>query len=495
MKKTKLLMTTLLLIVVMAIPSIAMARPMDEVQQRTENGTVFVPLRLAAYAHGATVEWDSANRLAVITIAHSTWYIAVEAAGGFIEGGTSWIPYDYVTNMFSGAAGEEPAATEGEAEIDETVAEIIQGIESARMFVEERSEMLEITSTDGYVFQGRLTVPDDEVLAIVIDTGTSGPHSYLMRRYVPGIGYWNYWDFWANEFANNGVALFTANTRGVSLGTEPPLFVEIDEAGYLTYLPENVVEDVYHMIRTLQADPRLADAKVFLLGKSEGAAIATLFDKTHPGMADALLLTGVPITNMYDVIHWQASGRGTMLALSTLFDVDEYGRITREAFFAGPWETAMGAGFDDLDLDGDGFFTAADLRLIWQLQGVPSHMYDPSVLLDAIERGDDEWLRDNYPVPLTSGWFQAHFALRSNMELIPELDVPIYIFHGALDANVYVGYVRELNDRLQELGRTNVTVNIFPGHNHDLNFDLTVFLGEMSDGIRAVFDAVNARIR
>ena len=487
MKKTKLF--ALLLIIVMATPLLVLAAPMDELPQRIVNDTVFVPLRLMAYSHGATVEWDGENRLATIETAQgSVWTFPVEGVGGFIEDGTSWVPYEFVEMFNYVAEVDEPA--------NELIAAIVKGVEATRVFVDERSEVLDITSTDGYVFSGRLTMPygDDEVLAIVIDTGTSGPHTYLMRRYAPGIGYWNYWDFWAYEFANNGVALFTANTRGVTLGTQPPFFVDVDEAGYLTYLPLNVVEDVYHMIRTLQANPRLANAKIFLLGKSEGAIIAPLFAEAYPGMADALLLTGVPITNMYDVVHWQASGRGSMLILSTLFEVDEYGRITEEAFYAGPWETAMGASFEALDLDGDGFFTANDLLMVWQLQGVPSHMYDASILLDAIARGDDEWLSENYPVLLTSGWFGQHFALSSNMELLPELDLPIYIFHGTLDINVYVGYVQELYALLQELGSTNVTINIFPGHNHDLNFDLTAFVGKMSDGVRAVFDAVNARI-
>jgi len=493
MKKTKL--AVLLLVILVAMPMLAAASPMDEIPQRVENGTVFVPLRLVANAHDAVVEWDAENSLVTLRTAQGmVMTFPVDGVGGFIEDGMSWVPYEFIY-MFTEVAETEDAETDDATA--ELIAAIIQGIDETRLFVDEHSEILDITSTDGYVFQGRLTMPgsDNEVLGIVIDVGTSGPHTYLMRRYVPGIGYWNYWDFWAYEFVNRGVALFTANTRGVTHGTQPPFFVEVDEAGYLTYLPSNVVEDVFHMIRTLQEDPRLANAKIFLLGQSEGAVIAILFEETHPGMADVLLLTGVPITNMYDVVHWQASGRGSMMLLGELFDVDEYGRITEEAFYAGPWETAMGARFEALDLDGDGFFTASDLLLVWQLQGVSSHMYDPSALLDAIERGDDDWLRENYPVLLTSGWFNEHFSLRSNMELLPELDLPIYIFHGTLDLNVYVGYVRELYALLQELGRTNVTVNIFPGYNHDLNFDLTVFIGEMSDGVRAVLDAVNARIR
>ena len=169
---------------------------------------------------------------------------------------------------------------------------IWHGIESAREFVEEHSQVFDITSTDGYVFQGRLSMPpgDGDVLAIVIDAGTSGPNTYLMERYIPGFGRFGYWDFWAREFLGSGIAFFTANTRGVTPTDEPPDLMNIDLEGYRTYLPANVVEDVYHMIRTARENPRLAYAMIFIKGASEGAIIATLFEETHPGIADALFL-------------------------------------------------------------------------------------------------------------------------------------------------------------------------------------------------------------
>ena len=497
MKKSKTVIAALILALVIAVHTTAIAQPSDNLPQRIENGIVYIPLRLTAYSHGAAVEWNADTRTVYITDAGgSRQSVAVEAAGGFIEDGVSWIPYEYAARLFGTPVVQDHAEATDAEQLIASIIDVIDGIEAARLFAEEHSKVLDITSTDGYVFQGRLTMPagDEKIPAIVIDTGTSGPHTYLMGIYVPGIGRFNYWDFWAKEYANNGVAFFTANTRGVTPSDEPPAFMDIDEEGYLTYLPSNVVEDVYHMIRAVRENPRLADAKIFLNGHSEGAIIASLFEATHPGIADVLLLAGIPVTGMADIVRWQASGGATMMVLAEFFEVDEYGRISREAFYAGPWETMMGASFEELDLDRDGFFDVRDLLAVWELMGVPPHMYDADVVFDAVARGDDEWLRENYPVLLTAGWFQEHFDLRSNMEMLTELDLPIYIFHGTLDANVYVGHVRELEDRLREMGRTNVVINIFLGHGHDLNFGLEVFLGEISDGIQAIFDAVIARI-
>ena len=488
--RKKSVILTLMLAFILAMPAAVIAKSMEDVPQRTEDGTVYVMLRMIAYVHSFDAEWDGATRTVTLIADDNRISFNVEEVGGFIEDGTSWVQYEFAVGLLTMVGTEE---------LDETaqlIAALISSIEAGRLFVYENSQVFDITSTDGYVFGARLAMPPGEeaVRAIVIDTGTSGPNTYSMCRYFPGIGLVGFQDFWANEFINSGIAFFSANTRGVTPSGEVPDTMNIDEEGYLTYLPSNVVEDVYHMIRTAREHPRLADAQIFLYGHSEGAIIATLFEATHPRLADALFLAGMPVMNMYDIIHWQASGRAAMMHFGTMFEMDEYSRITREAFYAGPWDTEMGASFDELDLDGDGFFTAADLLAVWQLLGFPPHMWNAQVLIDAIERGDDEWLWDNYPVLLTTGWFREHFALRSNMELIPELDLPIYIFHGAMDAHVYVGYVRELEGKLAGLGRTNVTINIFEGHDHDLNsgLGLLMFLGLIPEGMQAVIDAVLA---
>ena len=101
MRKKKSAILALVLALVMTIPTMAIARSMDDVPQRTENGVVYAALRLTAYAHGATVEWNGETRTVYITDAGGNRQdVVVEAVGGFIEDGTSWIPFELANRLF-----------------------------------------------------------------------------------------------------------------------------------------------------------------------------------------------------------------------------------------------------------------------------------------------------------------------------------------------------------------------------------------------------------
>ena len=117
MKKTKSVILALVLVVVMSIPSIVVARPLNEMPQRTENGVVYVPLRQTAYANGATVDWHSQTRTVNVTFASGeTWTFSVDTlvneVGGFIEPpGITWIPLDFATQIFNAALSYEITVT------------------------------------------------------------------------------------------------------------------------------------------------------------------------------------------------------------------------------------------------------------------------------------------------------------------------------------------------------------------------------------------------
>ena len=109
-KKVKVIFLTIILSVIMAIPTIAIAHPTNEVPQRVEGGVTFVPFRFMAYAHGATVDWDSATRTANVVFTDGTIWtfeidVLVDEVGGFIAApGTTWIPLGAAIELFSTAS-------------------------------------------------------------------------------------------------------------------------------------------------------------------------------------------------------------------------------------------------------------------------------------------------------------------------------------------------------------------------------------------------------
>jgi alpha-beta hydrolase superfamily lysophospholipase len=465
----------LLMVMIMAtanVLTISAASLLSELERRYIDEVAFVPLRMAAYARGATVEWDGSTRSAHIINANGngiTQVVPIEEFGGFIEDGRSWVPL----------------------ELAETLLHEIN-LAAIGITVAEHSEILGITSTDGYTLQGRLTMPkgDEEVPCLVIFVNGSGPNTLLLEAYIAGLGNVNYFDIWANGFLNDGIAFFSSSTRGVTHSTEPPAFMEIDSEDYATYRPSNSIEDIYHIIRNLQANPRLADAKVFLLGYSEGGFISSLFEETYPGMVDALLLNAPMLTNGYELLSLQLTGQANMMALSTLFEVDEDFRISEEAFYAGPWETLFGASFKDSDLNGDGFISGEDIALMAGQAGLADDV------LNAIQQGDDGWIRENVPTIPLSGWFEEYITLRPRLEVLSELDLPIYIFQGTMDVTTPVTEVYKLREIVTERGNANFTFTIFPDYGHDMNIltQSSVYFGEIPDNVKAVVDTISTRL-
>jgi pimeloyl-ACP methyl ester carboxylesterase len=272
------------------------------------------------------------------------------------------------------------------------------------------------------------------------------------------------------------------------------MYVDINYDEYQTYLPLNSVEDVYFMIKSIKGNERLKDCKVYLLGWSEGTIIAPLVAEKYPDMVDGLLLAGYVNQNMKDVLTWQNSGGSSMVWYRGNFKADKQGRISKQAYEANPnnviVKTLQNATFESIDINKDGYLTEEDFTAIYaDVVG-----YSLNDVLSAIERRDDEWLKKNYGgglIQLTSAWFLQHFSLRSNMELLPKLDLPIYIFHGTIDQNVDVREVYKICDEFKKLGKTNLTINVFENHNHDLNYIDIITKKEIPIGIKSILDTMD----
>lgn len=349
-----------------------------------------------------------------------------------------------------------------------------------------QEEIITVTAYDGLTFEGKLRLPEGEnAEKLVIYINGSGPNTYDNKRFTGEVTF-NYHDLFAEQFTQEGIAYFSYNTRGVTIGEEAPYFAEIDEDAYQTYLPLNEVKDVEAIIRQLKADSRLKDAQVILLGWSEGTMIAPLVALGGEVPVDALFLAGYCNETMADILEWQLTGGSSMVTVGAYLDSDSDGTVTKEEYDADPYQVAAQLGaFEEMDVNGDGQIDGTDFGQMLK------ETHDET--FRAFDGGDDGWLKENYGVRLTSAWFQAHRKLAPNRETLLKLTLPIYIFQGTIDANVPVLQSRDIDKAFQEAGKTNLHLQEFEMHDHDLNYMLYPLTGTVSEGLQAIFDAAKAQ--
>lgn len=347
------------------------------------------------------------------------------------------------------------------------------------------SEFVDVKLSDREVVRGKLDLPDQarEVPALVIFVPGTGPATYLNRR-KSGTYDFNYFDLFSSELTKRGVGFAAFNRRGVTLGTEPPNFEVVDREKYRKAVPSVEVKDIRTIVRHFRSDRRFKKAKIILLGWSEGTVLASMAAEDPKAGIDALFLAGYVNESMFDIIRWQNQGGSSMVALGPLFDKDKDGRIaksefegTEEVVRKGIFKTAT---FEQLDGTKDGFLASEDFAIL------NAGRYQ--AILDAAKKGDDDWIWKNY-FHVTTAWLREHFALEANKTRLLRLDLPITIFHGVQDANCPIEGVGDIKRRFEIQGKSNLAVQVFEGHNHDLNYQDFIMKKAVSPGLAAIFDA------
>jgi len=176
MKKTKASIFVLVLAFAMALtPLTIAASAAHEPFLRVVEENIYVPLRPATYALGGEVEWDRENRAALITFADETHVIMVAEIGGFIEGGMSWVPFNFAFNeliLLSGLDFEEAS-------------DILSALVGMVIVTEEIWEAL-FPAPDGRVERVDLTLWDAENFEDIRDASfsTDLPHGEIAVNYV-----------------------------------------------------------------------------------------------------------------------------------------------------------------------------------------------------------------------------------------------------------------------------------------------------------------------
>jgi len=351
------------------------------------------------------------------------------------------------------------------------------------------SEILHIPLADGDSTDGKIDMPagTGKVPMLVVFVHGTGPNTYLNKRKFGNFEF-NYYDLFVNEMNRRGVAFFTYNRRGVTIGDKPPYFDSVDSLKYSKYLPETEASDIESMIKLLRKNPRLKKSKISLLGASEGTMIASLVADRQNVRIDDLFLFGYANDNLFDIIKWQLSGVPSMMNLQKYFDINKDLIITKAEYESpdsgavlGRTRVLQNATFAQLDAVTDSIIDYKD----FESRTAPFYNY----LLKMVEEGDDAWIWKNY-FRISSAWLKTHFALESNKTRLLRLKIPIYIFQGNDDANAPVEGARDIQTRFADAGKTNLYCTFLEDHNHDLNYMDWVFKKQVSKGLLQIFDAI-----
>ena len=352
-------------------------------------------------------------------------------------------------------------------------------------------EIVEVKLDDGEFAKGQLYLPttntDKPIKKLVVFVHGSGPGTYLNKR-KSGKEVFNYFDYWGERFNELGVAFFSYNKRGVTMSDEPPYYDQVDREKFRKVVPHIEVNDIKTIVGRLKQHRRLADAKVTLLGGSEGTIVAAMVAEKHPDSVDALIFFGYAHDNLYDVIAWQHSGSSSMLNLNPVFDTNGDKKIDKEEFESdetGPTrmrKQMKNVRFDFLDADKDGSLTAKDFAVRTKLHH--------NMLMYHFGKGNEDWIWQNY-FRISIPWLKEHFELEPNRSRLTRLELPIFILHGELDPNVDVEGARDLQKRFDVLGKNNLSVHTFADHEHNLNFSHWIQTGEMSKGVAKIFEIVD----
>jgi len=345
---------------------------------------------------------------------------------------------------------------------------------------------LKFTSHDDYPMLGKLTTPDSPGLhAAVIYVQAAEAMTVDMKRPKAGGGTYNYFDLYREKLPPIGVAFFSYEGRGVHMGDKPPRYEATDADAYNTSTLENKVRDVLSAVQLAKKQPGIDGSRIFLMGTSEGTLLAAEAAARAPKDIHGLILYGVLSVNMRESFRYILT-EGGLLNYLPYFDTDKDGRISKAEFEADPRKFRQAvwnnAGFENFDVDRDGYFTAADLAVL------------SKPLLDAIDREDfgplDQWAKANAGVATPANWFRDHFAQPPMWTFLAKLDMPVGLFQGVADGNVPVAGVRKMEDAAKRAGKTNLEFHYFEGLGHTLGIEAYFTSGRLPAGHKAIFEFI-----
>ena len=329
--------------------------------------------------------------------------------------------------------------------------------------------IIEFETADGLVLEGKLSMPEgaEKPVAAVLFLHGSCVSTFDVKFVAPDFKDPKnliekthcLCDFYAEEFTKRGIAFFSINKRGcVPLNDYP--YVRVSRQVFSKATPSVLISDYCKAVDALVEQRGIDPARVILFGQSEGARLAGRVAKQSGGKVAAAVMTGYPEESLKEIIRWQIEV-GAWNNLLMLFDEDHDGEITAEECdqsYARIKEYDKFRQYDPagFDRNKDGHLSREDLS-----------GNSASRVFRAVEEKDRDFIWSKYN-GLSLDYMLEDWEGAKSSEYLLDIDIPLAIFHGGLDASCSVEGVYETQRKIESAGKGNLYVKIFPNLDHEL---------------------------
>jgi len=250
----------------------------------------------------------------------------------------------------------------------------------------------------------------------------------------------------ADYLSERGFAVLRYNKRGVGL---KGVIIDVNIVVNTTF--EYLLQDAEKALETLIQQPEVDATDISILGHSEGTWIAPRIAIKDTRIKKIVLMSA-GAHNIYDILHFQIVEQsisefeeidGNNDGLWSIQEVSVLPLIQRDAFIensTGDWSWRPG-----VDPNGDGYISLVEETLpLW------------NQIFEYLTTAE-------YPGSI---WYQSHFALENNLEIIGNVSAGILILQGEEDTQTPLQEAFLLEQRLTETKHPDHTLISYPGLGH-----------------------------
>jgi pimeloyl-ACP methyl ester carboxylesterase len=258
------------------------------------------------------------------------------------------------------------------------------------------------------------------------------------------------------------MAFFRVSKRGVTI--DPATGREVVDRAVFSKATRSVLLDDYvHALAALRGRPEIDPSRIVLGGVSEGTVMAARLALASPQGVVGVVLDSYAGDNNHDTVLWQTT-LGPWRNIQQLFPGARDGVLTRaeyDAVVAQVPPLGRAVQFDRIDANADGSLVESEMV-------ASNKPASDALLAAAVEHNDDLIWRAQ--LNLTSAYLLEEWDTPPTSATLLRLTIPIGIFHGELDGTCRVEAVHETEAAFRAAGKSNLTVHIYPGLNHDLGW-------------------------